>query len=123
MRRDIDMSFKRHPLTGDLAVKTGSSAIRQSLINIVRTNYYDRGFNIELGTNLDGSMFENISVVTAKQIHDNISNSIKNFEPQVELIDVEVKDGGANEVFVKIYYTELNNPNTQNLVIDLGRIR
>ncbi|AND75133.1 hypothetical protein pf16_210 [Pseudomonas phage pf16] len=123
MRRDIDMSFARHPLTGDLAVKTGSSAIRQSLINIVRTNYYDRGFNVEVGTNLDYSMFENITVITAKQIHDNISNSIRNFEPQVELIDVEVKDSGGNEVYVKIYYTELNNPNVQNLVIDLSRIR
>lgn len=123
MRRDIDMSFARHPLTGDLAVKTGSSAIRQSLINIVRTNYYDRGFNVELGTNLDYSMFENISVITAKQIHDNISNSIKNFEPQVELIDVEVKDGGANEIYVSIYYSELNSPDVQNLVIDLSRIR
>lgn len=117
------MSFARHPLTGDLAVKTGSSAIRQSLINIVRTNYYDRGFNVEVGTNLDYSMFENITVITAKQIHDNISNSIRNFEPQVELIDVEVKDSGGNEVYVKIYYTELNNPNVQNLVIDLSRIR
>lgn len=123
MRRDIDMSFARHPLTGDLAVKTGSSAIRQSLINIVRTNYYDRGFNVEVGTNLDSSMFENISVITAKQIHDNISNSIRNFEPQVELIDVEVKDSGGNEIYVSIYYTELNNPNVQNLVIDLGRVR
>lgn len=123
MRRDIDLSFARHPLTGDLAVKTGSSAIRQSLINIVRTNYYDRGFNVEVGTNLDYSMFENITVITAKQIKDNISNSIKNFEPQVELIDVEVRDNGGNEIYVKIYYTELNNPNTQNLVIDLSRIR
>lgn len=123
MRRDIDMSFMRHPLTGDLATKTGSSAIRQSLINIVRTNYYDRGFNVEVGTNLDFSMFENINVVTAKQIHDNIANSVRNFEPQVELIDVEVKDGGANEIYVSLYYTELNNPSVQNLVIGLNRIR
>ncbi len=123
MRRDIDMSFMRHPLTGDLATKTGSSAIRQSLINIVRTNYYDRGFNVEVGTNLDFSMFENINVITARQIHDNISNSIRNFEPQVELIDVEVKDGGGNEIYVSLYYTELNNPSVQNLVIGLNRIR
>lgn len=123
MRRDIDLSFKMHPLTKDLAQKTGSSAIRQSLINIVRTNYYDRGFNGELGTNLDGSMFENITVLTTRQIHDNIENSIRNFEPHVELIDVEVKNLSDNEVVVKIYYTELNNPDTQSLVIDLGRVR
>lgn len=123
MRRDIDLSFKMHPLTGDLATKTGSSAIRQSLINIVRTNFYDRGFNVEMGTNLDASMFENIGLTTARQIHDNIENAIRNFEPQVELIDIEVRDTGGNEVSVKIYYTELNNPTTQTLIVDLSRIR
>lgn len=123
MRRDIDLSFKKHPLTGDLATKTGSSAIRQSLINIVRTNFYDRGFNVEMGTNLDASMFENIGLTTARQIHDNIENAIRNFEPQVELIDIEVRDTGGNEVSVKIYYTELNNPTTQTLIVDLSRIR
>lgn len=123
MRRDIDLSFKKHPLTGDLATKTGSSAIRQSLVNIVRTNYYDRGFNVEVGTNLDSSMFENIGLTTARQIHDNIQNAINNFEPQVELIDIEVKDTGGNELVVRIYYSELNNPTTQTLVMDLSRIR
>lgn len=123
MRRDIDLSFKMHPLTGDLATKTGSSAIRQSLINIVRTNFYDRGFNVEMGTNLDASMFDNIGLTTARQIHDNIQNAIRNFEPQVELIDVEVRDSGGNDVAVRIYYTELNNPTTQTLVVDLSRIR
>lgn len=124
MRRDIDLSFKRHPLTGDLASKTGSSAIRQAMINIVRTNYYDRGFNVEVGTNLDASMFENITLTTGRQIHDNIKNSIRNFEPQVEVIDVEVfaKDT-SNEISVTIYYTELNKATTESLAISLSRVR
>lgn len=124
MRRDIDLSFKKHPLTGDLASKTGSAAIRQSIINIVRTNYYDRGFNVDLGTNLDSSMFENITVITTRQIHDNISNSIRNFEPQVQLVDVEViAEDGGNAVNVRIYYTELNKTSVETLSIDLSRVR
>ena len=124
MRRDIDISFRKHPLTGDLASKTGSAAIRQSIINIVRTNYYDRGFNVELGTNLDASMFENITVLTNRQIHDNISNAIRNFEPQVEVIDVEViARDGSNEVDVRIYYSELNKATTESLTISLNRVR
>lgn len=124
MRRDIDLSFKKHPLTGDLASKTGSAAIRQSIINIVRTNYYDRGFNVDLGTNLDSTMFENITVITTRQIHDNISNSIRNFEPQVQLVDVEViAEDGGNAVNVRIYYTELNKTSVETLSIDLSRVR
>lgn len=123
MRKDIDLSFKVHPLTGDLATKTGSSAIKQSLINLVRTNYYDRGMNVEVGTNIDASLFENITVLSAQTIRTSISNTIRNFEPNVELIDVEVIDSGANEIDVKIYYTELNNPVEQSVVISLSRVR
>lgn len=123
MRRDIDLSFNRHPLTGDLATKSGSSAIRQSLINIIRTNYYDRGFNVELGTNIDAALFENHNNLTNQTLRENIANSIRNFEPQVELIAVNVVSDGENELGVKIYYTELNNPNEQSLIIDLIRVR
>lgn len=122
-RRDIDFSFKPHPLTGDLATKTGSNAIRQSLINIVRSNYYSRGFNTEFAGNIDGSMFEVMTSLTAQSIRDNIDNAIRNFEPQVELIDVEVHDRGANDVDVKIYYTELNDPTERSVSIELSRIR
>lgn len=123
MRKDIDLSFNRHPLTGDLAVKSGSSAVRQSLINIIRTNYYDRGFNVDLGTNIDASLFESNSVLTNRTLHENITNAINNFEPQVELSAVNVINDGENELTVKIYYTELNNPNEQSLIIDLIRVR
>lgn len=123
MRKDIDLSFKTHPLTGDLAVKTGSSAIRQSLINLVRTNYYDRGMNVEVGTNTDGALFENITILTTNQMRTNISNTIRNFEPDVELIDVTVRDNGANDIDVTIYYTEMNNPNEQSVSISVSRVR
>ncbi|MNE23553.1 Lysozyme [compost metagenome] len=90
----------------------------------MRTNYYDRGFNVELGTNLDASMFENITLTTGRQIHDNIKNSIRNFEPQVEVVDIEVlADNNSNEISVTIYYTELNKSNTESLAISLSRVR
>jgi hypothetical protein len=123
MRKDLDFTFRPHPLTGDLVIKTGSSAIKQSIKNIVLTNFGDRGYNVELGTNIDYSLFENITLTTGQQIRDNIINSIRNFEPQVEIIDVEVYDDGDNEIKIKIYYNELNNPSEQTLNIDLTRIR
>lgn len=123
MRTDIDFSFKPHPLTGDLATKKGSSAIKQSLINLIRTNYYDRGMNVEVGTNVDGALFENVTLLTSQQIRSNIENSIRNFEPNVELVDVEVVDGGENELTATIYYTELNNPVEQSISINLSRVR
>lgn len=125
MRKDIDLGFKKHPLTGDLVLKTGPAAIRQSLINIVRTNFYDRGFNVEVGTNTDFHLFENASMVTTNHLKLNITNSIKNFEPDVELVDVKVFDNKIDEntIVVKIYYVPLNSATTEELSISLERIR
>lgn len=123
MRRDIDFSFKRHPLTGDLATKTDSSALKQSIRNIVLTNYYERGFNVELASNLNASLFENVGNLMLQQVRDNISNSLTNFEPDCELLDVEVIDNDDNSITVTIYYNEFTNPNTQSISIELARLR
>jgi phage baseplate assembly protein W len=121
--KDIDFAFVPHPLTGDLATKTGSNAIRQSVINLVRTNYYNRGFNVEVGSNLDAIMFENYDLLTSQQLKQNIDNVIRNFEPRVILEDVEVINIGPNEIKVTIYYTELNDADVKSLTIDLQRVR
>lgn len=123
MRRDIDFSFKRHPLTGDLATKTGSSALKQSIRNIVLTNFYERGFNVELASNLNASLFENVGTLMLQQIRDNITNALNNFEPDCELLDVEVIDNDDNSITVTIYYNEFNNPDTQSISIELARLR
>jgi hypothetical protein len=121
--KDIDFSFKPHPLTGDIATKSGNSAVQQSLRNLIRTNFYDRGFNVEVGSNIDFSLFENITSLTQQQLKDNITNVIQNFEPRVSLIDVAVKQVGDNDLSVTLYYTVLNNPSEQVLTIDLSVIR
>lgn len=124
MAYDINFNFKPHPLTGDLVtINDRSAAIKQSLKNIVTSNYYDRGFNVELGTNTTAALFENVDNLTAVQLKQNIENSISNFEPRVSLSDVEVYESESNEISINIVYQELNSPDIQNLVIDLVRIR
>lgn len=124
MRKDIDFNFTRHPLTGDLVTKSGSSAIRQSIINIVRTNFGDRGFNVELMTNVDFSLFEPMTLATGNVLRTNIENSIRNFEPDVEIIDVEVRDSpNDNLIYIRIYYNEINNPEDMSVDIAIRRVR
>ena len=52
MRKDIDLNFRPHPLTGDLPVKTNQVAAAQALRSIVLTSFYERGFNVLFGTNV-----------------------------------------------------------------------
>jgi len=52
------------------------------------------------------SLFENIDNITASIIKDEIENTIRNYEPRVNLIDVKVSpDYGNNEFNVTVKYS------------------
>lgn len=123
IRKDIDFNFTAHPLTGDLSTKKDSSAIRQSLVNIALTNFYERGFFVEFGTNLRGSLFENVTPLELETLKQNIERAIKNFEPQVEIIQVLMDIREENKIYAVVVYNEGNDPTNRKVEVDLRRLR
>lgn len=120
MRKDLDFNFNIHPLTGDLSTVKGSKAIKQSLNNIVMTNSYERGYNLQLYTNVPRALFDNLSnSIELHGLKEQIKRSIETFEPQVELIDVVTQLGADNDILIKIMYNEINNPSEQETIIQL----
>ncbi len=124
-RVDIDFNFRPHPLTGDIPLKRGSQAILQSLKNIILTSYYERGFNVAFGTNVRSSMFELYSPLDLLTMKDFISEAIKNFEPDVEVMDIVVTNAteDSHSIDITIMYTEYNNPQVQTANLKLSRLR
>lgn len=122
MRKDIDFNLTVHPLTGDLSVKMGENAVKQSLRNIVLSVLYSRGYNVEFGTNVQESLFEpNVQGITAQGIKAQIVNAIQRFEPGVELLEVYV-DGSVDEgstIDIKIYYNIVNENIDRQLSISV----
>lgn len=123
MRTDIDLNFIAHPLTGDLTLKRGSDAIKQSLKNIVLTSFYERGFNVTFGTQLYNSMFDLIDEGLSSTISDQVKQAVRNFEPDVEVFDVEVFVEEESFINVMIYYHEYNDPTEQTVLVKLKRLR
>lgn len=54
---DLNLSFKPHPITGDITRKTDVDAVKQSIKNLISTNHYERPFKPSLGANLRGKLF------------------------------------------------------------------
>lgn len=103
--KDFDLSFSKHPLTGDLSTKTDVNAINQSLKSLVATNFYERPFNPETGCNVRGLLFELADDITIADVRQTLTDTITNFEPRVELIDLIVEDlSDSNAYLVKIIY-------------------
>ncbi len=103
--KDISMTFQSNPLNEDLIALKNANAIARSVRNIVMTVPGEKFFNPSFGSRITESLFENIDNITATIIIDNIRESIENFEPRVELLDVQAFPDYDNNGFdVTIIY-------------------
>jgi phage baseplate assembly protein W len=103
--KDISMTFQSNPLNSDLITLKNESAIARSIRNIVFTVPGEKFFNENFGSNISRSLFENIDEITASIIVDEIRQSIQNFEPRVNLIDLQAfPDFNNNSFDIKIIY-------------------
>ena len=88
--KDISMSFKFNPLSGDLIALKNENAIARAVRNIVLTTPGEKLFDPDFGSSVSEILFENVDDITAVAIQDEIKSSLQNYEPRVEIIDVKV---------------------------------
>jgi phage baseplate assembly protein W len=98
--KDISATFKSNPLTNDVVDLKNASAIARSVRNIVMTVPGEKFFDPDFGSRISQSLFENIDNITALTIRDEIDNSIRNYEPRVDLnkviVDPDFDNNGFN---------------------------
>ena len=97
--KDVSMTFQANPLNFDLIGLKNENAIARSVRNIVFTLPGEKFFNEDFGSNISASLFENIDDISADIIIDEITESINNFEPRVDLIKVEAFPNFDNNSF------------------------
>ena len=103
--KDISLSFSPHPVTKDLPVLLNERAIVRSVRNLVETIPTERFFNSLIGTDIRDSLFENYTRTTVAVIEDQIRETVYNFEPRVDNLDVEVIGRpDRNELEVKVLF-------------------
>lgn len=88
--KDLSMSFQVNPINYDLIALKNETAIARSIRNLVFTYPGERFFNENLGSKVSRSLFENMDEISASVIKDEIENTIRNYEPRVNLISVDV---------------------------------
>lgn len=122
--KDINLSLARHPITGDIATLSNVEAVKRSVRNLVNTNFYERPFHPEIGSNVRSVLFEPVSPIVATVLERHVRDVIANFEPRAELVDVIVSDNSdANEYRVQIKFFVVNSSDIADMNIFLERLR
>ena len=82
---DLDLTFRKLPVTNDVALSYDEQAIVRSIRNLLLTGFYERPFQPKLGSNLNKLLFEPADQLTANLIESEVKNVISNFEPRVTI--------------------------------------
>ena len=88
--RDINLSFKRHPVTNDLVAIRDEDAIKRSVKNIIFTILGEKPFEPNFGSVINDALFDLDTNLNEIRIQDEITSSLKEYEPRISNIIVTV---------------------------------
>lgn len=125
--KDLSNDFLLNPLTGDVSIKKGEDAIRQSLKNLLLMQKFDKPFDPQLDVGIQELLFEQLPLdVFTQLLREKINYIIKEYEPRVILQKVEMQElPDQNKVLIDITYSVKNTSfeQPQNLQLFLERVR
>jgi phage baseplate assembly protein W len=117
---DLDLTFNSHPAKKDLMISIGEVAVTRALKNLLLTNYYEKPFQPNYGSNIRKLLFEIMSPATSSALAKEIEYVIKNFDHRVALQSVNVQalyDYNAYQVTITFYIENLVAPFTADFIL------
>ena len=121
---DIPLDLKIHPNLYDVRPLKDTRAVQQSVKNLVLSNFADRPFQPELGSNVTALLFEPADVGTAIAIREEIVRVLTDHEPRVANITVEVFDNSDRNAYqINIGYTVVISDTREETNFYLERLR
>ena len=115
--KDINLSFKRHPVTNDLVTIKNEDAIKRSVKNIIFTILGEKPFSPDFGSFVSESLFSLNTEYDSITLEDEIKNVLYRFEPRIDNILVTVSVyPDSNETNATIQYDIIGEPSPSQTV-------
>lgn len=109
---DLSVSFRQNPITGDLITVKDEAAVTQSIRNLILTKFGEKLMDPTIGSDVYNMLFEPLDAFSGMELKDKILNTIRNFEPRVEIIKLEVSalEDTDDSVSVSLIYRIIGEP-------------
>jgi len=120
---DLDLSLKLHPIRKDIIALKDDQAVKNAVKNLILTNFYERPFQLGLGANLRGLLFDPADAITELALEDNIKRVLKQ-EPRVKATFVNVTDlADRNAYRITVKFNIKQFDSEEEVEIVLKRLR
>ena len=111
--KDLNLDFQQNTATKDIQKITDIEAVKRSVRNLINLNHYEKPFHPEIGSNLRGMLFENITPQVSHFIGKQIEMLIRNYEPRCRLVQVHTQpefDRNGYSVQISFYVQNYQDP-------------
>ena len=89
--KDLSIDFTPHPVTGDVRPIINETAIKRSIMNLIKTKKGTRPFNPFYGCNLSDYLFQYEPGFTEFNMKKEITDAIGRHEPRVTVNEIDIK--------------------------------
>jgi phage baseplate assembly protein W len=121
---DFTNNLDRNPITNYLSKYVNENAVKSSIRNLVLTGNGERFYNSLIGSKISTLLFDPIDDVTALTLKNTIRETIDNYEPRANLLEINVTpDDVNNAYYVSVVFGIINIPEVFNLDLILNRVR
>ena len=131
--KDIDATFSAKfvgldsdgiNLRGDIFKKTNAAAVKQSIRNLLLTNFTERPFMHRFGGNLTDMLFRLSTEIDDANLENDIITSIQTYEPRAQVLNINsVISADNNEVRVTVRFLVISTLQQDTVELNLTRLR
>ena len=110
---DLDLDFTRNPVTSDIVKLNDVDSVKRSVKNLIQTNHYERPFHPEIGSDIRGLLFENMTPLTALNLERKLIEVLTNFEPRAKIVNVIAQpqeDANRYHIQISFYVVGISTP-------------
>ena len=121
--KDMAYSMFANPMSGDMGKKTGAGAVKGAIVSILKTNFNERLFQPEFGSNVRALLFEPMNPITEERIKTAVEDAVKAHEPRAQIIGITVEgQEEQNRYLVSILFNVTSIAQPQKLETYFERV-
>ena len=114
--KDLAFSMFVNPMNGDIGKSTGATAVKRAIVGILKTNFNERMFQPEFGSNIRALLFEPMNPITEERMKTEIEEAVKRHEPRAQVIGINVTaQEEQNRYLVNILFNVSSEAEPQKL--------
>ena len=121
--KDLAFSMFSNPMNGDIGKSTGATAVKRAIVGILKTNFNERVFKPEFGSNIRALLFEPMNPITEQRMKTEVEEAVERHEPRAQVIGVTVEaQEEQNRYVVKILFNLSSEAEPQELETYFERV-